>query len=159
MTVEQRLDQLEKRNKRLTVALTMTVVAMAAVVTLAATERKNGVFETVVARNVFVENDAGKVVVILTADGIGNGMVDTKSAKGKMLVTLNSLGGDKGTVSTYQANSKKAAGLAASDNGGVVYAFNKTDEFIAEMSADEYGNGLVGAYNRKGKGRTLQPGP
>ena len=37
MTVEQRLDQLEKRNKRLTVALTMTVVAMAAVVTKAAT--------------------------------------------------------------------------------------------------------------------------
>jgi hypothetical protein len=32
MTVEQRLDQLEKRNKRLTVALTMTVVAMCAVV-------------------------------------------------------------------------------------------------------------------------------
>ena len=28
MTVEQRLEQLEKRNKRLTVALTMTVVAM-----------------------------------------------------------------------------------------------------------------------------------
>ena len=37
MTVEQRLDQLEKRNKRLTVALTMTVVAMCAVVTMAAT--------------------------------------------------------------------------------------------------------------------------
>jgi len=30
MTVEQRLEQLEKRNKRLTIALTMTVVAMAA---------------------------------------------------------------------------------------------------------------------------------
>ena len=36
MTVEQRLDQLEKRNKRLTVALTMTVVAMCAVVTVGA---------------------------------------------------------------------------------------------------------------------------
>ena len=35
MTVEQRLEKLEKRNKRLTVALTMTVVAMAAVVTMA----------------------------------------------------------------------------------------------------------------------------
>ncbi len=30
MTIEQRLDQLEKRNKHLTVALTMTVVAMVA---------------------------------------------------------------------------------------------------------------------------------
>ena len=34
MTMEQRMDQLEKRNKRLTVALTMTVVAMCAVVTI-----------------------------------------------------------------------------------------------------------------------------
>ena len=39
MTMEQRMDQLEKRNKRLTVALTMTVAvaAMCAVVTMAAT--------------------------------------------------------------------------------------------------------------------------
>ena len=33
MTIEERLDNLEKRNKRLMVALTMTVVAIAAVVT------------------------------------------------------------------------------------------------------------------------------
>ena len=45
MTIEQRLDQLEKRNKRLTVALTMTVVAMAAVVTMAATGEKFGDLE------------------------------------------------------------------------------------------------------------------
>ena len=44
MTIEQRLEQVERQNqriqgtnKRLTVALTMTVVAMAAVVTMAAT--------------------------------------------------------------------------------------------------------------------------
>ena len=35
MTIEQRLDQLEKRYKRLTVALTMMAVAMCAVVTVA----------------------------------------------------------------------------------------------------------------------------
>jgi len=58
------------------------------------------------------------------------------SAKGKDLVVLN-----------------------ASDNGGLVYVYNKTDESIAQMGADEYGNGVVYAGNRKGKGRTLQPGP
>ena len=41
MTIEQRLDQLEKRNKRLTVALTMMAVAMTAVETMAATGEKN----------------------------------------------------------------------------------------------------------------------
>jgi len=49
MTIEQRLDQLEKRNKRLTVALTMTVVAMCAVVTMAATGDKDGDFDVVTA--------------------------------------------------------------------------------------------------------------
>jgi hypothetical protein len=36
---------------------------------------------------------------------------------------------------------------------------NKTGEEVAQLYADEYGNGVVGAWNRKGKGRTLQPGP
>ena len=52
MTVDERFEQLErktqrleKRNKRLTVALTMTVVAMVAVVTMAATGEKFGDLE------------------------------------------------------------------------------------------------------------------
>jgi len=27
------------------------------------------------------------------------------------------------------------------------------------MYADDYGNGVIGAWNRKGEGRTLEPGP
>ena len=41
MTLEQRMERLEKRNKHLTTALTLTVVAMCAVVTMAATGEKN----------------------------------------------------------------------------------------------------------------------
>ena len=44
-------------------------------------------------------------------------------------------------------------------SGGLVAVFNNKGEPIATMGADEYGNGLVGAYDRKGKGRTLKPGP
>ena len=141
MTIEQRMDQLKKRNKRVTVALTMMAVVVCAVVTLAATGEKHGHFETVIAKavmaqNILVMNDAGKVVVTLSANDDGNGMIRTKSAKGKELVELT-----------------------ASDSGGFVQVFNKTGESIASMGADEYGNGVVGAYNRKGKGRTLQPAP
>jgi len=118
MTIEPRLEQLEKRNKRLTVALTMTVVAMAAVVTMAATGEKRGVFDMVVARTIFVKNDAGKVVVGLGANDDGDGLVETDSAKGKELVALGS-----------------------NPDGGRVWVNNKTGESIASMSADEYGNG------------------
>ncbi len=57
MTVDERFEQLErktqrleKRNKRLTVALTMMVVAMCAVVKMAARGEKDGNFDTVTAR-------------------------------------------------------------------------------------------------------------
>ena len=82
MTVEHRLDQLEKRNKRLTVALTMTVVAMCAVVTVAATGEKYSVFDTVVARHIAVVNDAGEIVVSLGANDNGNGVVGEYNSKG-----------------------------------------------------------------------------
>ena len=49
--------------------------------------------------------------------------------------------------------------LGAVSDGGAVAVFNKTGEGIASMGADEYGNGEVGADNRKGMGRTLKPGP
>jgi len=83
MTIERRLGELEKRNKRLTIALTMTVVAMAGVVTMAATGDKDGVFDTVTTRTIFVMNDAGDIVVSLGADDDGDGLVETTSPKGK----------------------------------------------------------------------------
>ena len=33
---------------------------------------------------------------------------------------------------------------------------NKTGEEIIQLHVDDYGNGVVGAYNRKGMGRTLE---
>ena len=114
MTIEQRLDQLEqqnqrieRKNKRLTVALTMTVVAMAAVVMMAATGLKDGNFDTVTARAIFVKNDAGNVVVALAAvpEGSGgHGLVRVLTAQGGNLVVLNSSVHGEGYVRTYKAN-------------------------------------------------------
>ena len=165
MTVEQRLEQLEKRNKRLTVALTLMAVTMCAVVMMAATGDKIGKFDTVmadtvVARHIAVLNEAGTVLVGWGANDDGHGLVLTQSAKGKKLVQLNAtVDGQGGMVKTYQPNGKELVRLGATENGGLVGVIKQTGEVIANLYADEYGNGLVGAYNRKGKGRTLQPGP
>ena len=75
-----------------------------------------------------------------------------------LLVQLTSVNGG-GAISTYQANGKDGVILANTPNGGMVHVINKTDEDIAQMYADEYGNGVVWAGNRKGMGRTLKPGP
>jgi hypothetical protein len=159
MTMEKRLDQLEKRNKRLTVALTMMAVTMCAVVTMAVTGEKHGHFETVIARHIWVTNDAGDNVVTLGATDGGNGMIRRRSAEGKDLVILNSTANNNGAVMTYQPNGKTMVELITNDNGGMVGVKNKTGEIIVGIKADEYGNGVVWAGNRKGKGRTLQPGP
>ena len=39
----------------------------------------------------------------------------------------------------------------------MLMGYNKTGEGVVQMTADEYGNGVVGAYNRKGVGTTLKP--
>jgi len=152
MTMEQRMDQLEKRNKRLTIALTMMAVTMCAVVTMAATGDKVGDFDTVRAKNVFVENAimAQSVAVI--------------SGENKLAVSLGVAGDGNGTVTTYETNGSELFGkilvdLTASPNGGLVEVFNTAGEDVVQMYADEYGNGVVGAYNRKGIGRTLESGP
>jgi hypothetical protein len=41
----------------------------------------------------------------------------------------------------------------------MINGYNKTGDGAVQPYADEYGNGVVGAYNRKGEGRTLKPGP
>jgi len=51
------------------------------------------------------------------------------------------------------------ASASADSCGGLLSVANKTGETVVELLADEYGNGVVGAYNRKGTGRTLKPGP
>ena len=107
MTMEQRMDQLEKRNKRLTVALTMTVVAMCAVVTMAATGEKDGVFDTVKARHILVTNDAGDIVVSLGANDGGDGVVWTQNPAGQVLINLGVDDGGDGLVSKYSATAKE----------------------------------------------------
>ena len=161
MTVEQRLDQLEKRNKRLTVALTMMAVVVCAVVTMAATGEKDGYFDTVVARHINVVNDAGDFVVTLGANDGGNGVVYTESAKGTELVRLNSTVDGYGVVATYQPNGKSLLSLSSAESvgGGQIAVFNKTGELIAGIQADGDGNGEVWAFNRNGNGRSLKVGP
>ena len=144
MTLEQRLDhveqqnerilqqnqRIERKNKRLTAALTLTVVAMCAVVTVAATGEKNGTFDRVVARTIWVKNDAGEYVVILGATDGDNGLVVTRSAEGKQLVELGATTSNRGTVTTYQPNGKRLVRLTASDNGGGVVVYRNLRFFL-----------------------------
>jgi hypothetical protein len=58
-----------------------------------------------------------------------------------------------------ESDSENVVLITTDDRGGVLKIRNKADETAVEAYVDEYGNGVVGAYNRKGMGRTLEPGP
>jgi hypothetical protein len=126
----------------------------------------------------------GEKLVALSAAS-GNGTLSTYSAKGKELVELGVATGGNGTLSTYSTKGKKLVELGVTtdsdgmlvvnsadgkkgvrldghsreNTGGLLNLYNKTGESVVQLSADEYGNGVVYAGNRKGKGRTLRSGP
>ena len=52
-----------------------------------------------------------------------------------------------------------SSSVSNTNTGGGISIYNRTGERIIDLRPDEYGNGLVGAYDRKGNGRTLQLGP
>ena len=101
------------------------------------------------ARNLYVTDDAGDNVVVLgTKDG-DNGVVLTRSATGKDLVELPSTVDDESVVTTYQPYCQPLVllGLTNPFTGGMIQVNNKTGETIVNVQADEYGNGVAGAYN------------
>ena len=69
--------------------------------------------------------------------------------------------GGSGTVTTYdgQGNELVDIGSAVEGDGGRLAVYNKTGQGVCDLGVDEYGNGVIGAWNRNGKGRTLKPGP
>jgi len=75
----------------------------------------------------------------------------------EMLVLANTKYG--GVITAFDKNGHGVVEISNGENGGAINVRNKTGESIVRLHADEDGNGLVGAYNRKGEGRTLQPGP
>ena len=63
------------------------------------------------------------------------------------------------TVVKKRRRRQFVAGADPDGNGFVFEGYNKTGKGLVELYTDDYGNGVVGAYNRKGKGRRLESGP
>tara|TARA_Y100000588_G_C14235630_1_gene917176 strand:- start:1947 stop:2183 length:237 start_codon:yes stop_codon:yes gene_type:complete len=77
------LDQLERRNRRLTAALVLIGGVICAVVTMAATGEKRGDFDVVVAKKIYVKNNDDELIVGIGANNGGDGVVKTFGSNGK----------------------------------------------------------------------------
>ena len=129
MSIEQRLEQVEKQTKRLRIAVVVLAAALCGVVSMAATgdipmklkafdveagrvEADTGKFRTIFAERIAVKNDEGDIQVLI------------------------------GAPSGY--------------TGGDLRVMNKEGKTVITLGVDDYGNGEIGVYNRKGQGRAYK---
>jgi len=114
------------------------------------------------ARKFQVVNEAGREVVVIESWEFG-GRIATYPAKGEYRpsVSLSHDGSGHGLLSVYDKDGNRKIYLGGNKhgNGGAIFIINEMGAPVVQLHADEYGNGMVGAYNRKGVGRTLKPGP
>ena len=115
MTVEERLERLERQVKRYRNALVLLVMSVCAVGLIGASPFWDTERGSLYGSQLFITSPGGKLLLYAGTD---------------------------------------------TDNDSFFFeGYNKTGESVVKMYADEYGNGVVYAGNRKGKGRTLEPGP
>jgi len=98
-------------------------------------------------RSLLLENEQGERVVWAGSDMESNGQLKVNSKTGTDLIYA-------GTDITGNGNL-----TVKSKTGTDLICARATVEGVVILSVDDYGIGVVGAYNRKGEGRTLKPGP
>ena len=137
MTIEQRLECLERRANRYRNALVLLVMSVCAVTLIGATA-DDGIIRAkeLWTKGLYITNDEGLPVIWAVVNDDGDGLLKVKSTTGQDLIV---------------------AGAYDEGNGFMFEGYNKTGEVVVQLKADDYGNGLVGAYNRKGNGRELKP--
>ena len=151
MDIERRLEKLEKQNQHQRVALALLTVALCAIVVMGATEEKDGFFDTVTAKNIYVKNEAGEVAIGLGAFE-GYGTVRTYSPTGKLLVGMGVTPLGDGAVETFSPTGKVLVRISATENGnGTVTTFSPTGKEIVEVGATVEGHGTVTTYSPTGK--------
>ncbi len=176
LTVDERLDRLERQNRRLKAWLaSLLVVAVAA--GLLGFAQPDSVPDVVEARAFHVVgkdgavlvkledtlgtgrglagtittlNGEGKQLVRLAATENGDGGVTTMNGEGKVLVTLAAKEG-AGTVGTWNGEGKILVALMANEGAGAITTLNEEQETVVMLGATKAGDGVVQTMNREGK--------
>ena len=152
MTIEQRVDQLEKQNKRFKIAFTVLAVALCGMVSMAATDSKDGEFDRLQVGTLHVTGEISALGNILSASLIGATKMQVSGDDGGAVTFGVTEEGD-GKIVTYSSSNKPTVSIGSTPNGGFVVVHNKTGDEVVQLKADIYKNGEVWALNRKGKGR------
>ena len=155
MTTEERVTALEQRANRYRNAFVVLVVVLCGVAVIGATRGAN----YFLGKGVTLSNESGEVVVRLGVAASEGGFLQLYSKNGGIAFNAAVSESGVGYLQIGSARGRNMIEAASDDDGFYIHGYNKTGQAVVSLITDEYGNGVVGAYNRKGKGRTLKPGP
>jgi hypothetical protein len=155
---ESRLLAVERQLRLHRLVIAGLLVAIVALVGLGATK---GVPDEVRAKSFVVVNGEGREVVVI-ASGTMGGTIVTYPSKGPSvpLVFITQSDGGHGFMAVGSNDGRIGVvlvGLNDKGGGGSVLVQNKAGQVVATATVDEYGMGLVGAYDHDGRGHTLMP--
>ena len=110
--------------------------------------------------------DANRRTAVSVFPWAVGGRIDVYNHEGSLSTSISQTFADPlllgtGLVSVMSKEGLAGVELRGDANGGRILVLNNTDtrDEVVQIHADEHGDGVVGAYNRQGKGRTLKPGP
>ncbi|MCK5603498.1 hypothetical protein KAR91_16555 [Candidatus Pacearchaeota archaeon] len=160
--ITQRLGRLERQNRYMKLA-GLAIALLVGVSMLTGAAKKPEIADEIRAKMIVVVDATGKprIVMAVKSGKIGFSGISLYDSKGNARLFIQaddsyssfSLMDSKGEDRLYMSSHDDQ------DDGGSIAILNKTGEEVVDLYVDEYGNGVVGAYNRKGVGRTLKPGP
>lgn len=182
MSLEERVEVLERRLNRYRLILVGMALAWGGIVLSGATPEEEGVVEAeiVAAKAIFARNADGQLVAGLGVDDAGNGLLQLYSQEGKNLLVaridtngngqlrvysreekdLFLAGGDEGgdgLISVFSRTGQEEARLVAAEKGGWLNIWNQSGDDVVQIYADEYGQGYIGVWDSRGQGRSLTP--
>ena len=152
MTIEERIERLERTNRRYRLMFTLIgVLAVCAVGISAAPDA--GVPDVIQAKAFQVVDDEGNVLIVLRDDG-GVGTLETFDRTGEMLVTLASTiaDGKRAGVAATLYEGKVVVSLSVTlDGNGAVTTFNERGKRLVQLSSAVGKRCGVTTFNEKGK--------
>jgi hypothetical protein len=178
MTIEQRMERLERQYGRLKRGMIGMVIASLSLLVMGQALPPK-VHDVVKAKKFVAVGENGramvsigstrffgtvyvwakeKIVASMSANDKLGGLLRTQNARGKKLVSISGLKNGGGTISTFNANGRKLVIIGSTKGGaGTVSTNDLAGRRLIAITSDKGGRGKVGQYNRSGKVNALWP--
>ena len=149
MTIEERIERLERTNRRYRLMFTLLGVVAICAVGISATQ-DDGIPDVIQAKAFEVVDDEGKRLAKLY-DNQGNGILETFNDKGRQIVMLGVSVNRAGFVSIFNDKGKQLVRLGTREGYGGIITYNGKGNTIVELGSVLDGKSTITVSDDKGK--------